>query len=124
MYGWRQLANSYDHNGLPIISNRWFPAANLDYYLARPKGINLFAIGDLSAIHKYSWINKERGGFQIGMDAIYITLSRDFKDPYDQFNPYFEKIIPLDTIRIRRSGHHVQNVFIYKMKDLKFIPEN
>jgi hypothetical protein len=124
MYGWRQLAESYNSDGLPIISHRWFPAANLDYYVAYPKGIKLFAIGDLSAIHKYAWINKERGGLQPGMDAIYITLSRDYKDPNEQFSSYFEKIIPLDTIHIERSGQHVENVFIYKMKGLLFIPEN
>jgi hypothetical protein len=124
MYGWRQLADSYQQDGYPIISHRWFPAANLDYYIAYPKGLKLFAIGDLSAVHKYAWINKERGGFQPGMDAIYITLSRDYKDPHGQFPSYFEQIIPLDTIRIKRSGQHVENVFIYKMKGLRLIPEN
>jgi hypothetical protein len=124
MYGWRQLGEAYPVEDLPIITHRWFPAANLDYYVGRPKGIDVFAIGELSEIHKYAWINRERGGLKPGMDAVFVTLSRDYKDPFERYQKYFEAIIPLDTIRISRSGYHVQNVFIYKMHNLQSIPEN
>lgn len=124
MYGWRQLGKKYKSNGLPIVSHRWFPAANLDYYVAKPNGLKVLAIGDLSSIHKYAWINKERGGFQEGMDVMYLTMSRDYKDPYDHYRNYFEEISPVDTIRITRSGKHVQNVFIYQMNNLLRIPQN
>ncbi len=124
MYGWRQLGEQYKSNGLPIISHRWFPAANLDYYVARPNELDVLAIGKLSGIHKYAWINKERGGFQLGMDAIFITLSRDYKDPFELYQSYFHEIIPLDTIQIYRRDKHVQNVFVYQLNDLLRIPEN
>ena len=124
MYGWKQLGRKYKDNDLPIIAHRWFPAANLDYYVARPGGIKLLALGELKNIHKYAWINKDRGGFELGMSAIYITLSRDYKDPVELYQSYFREIIPMDTIRINRGKDHVQNVFVFQLNDLQRIPEN
>jgi len=124
MYGWKQLGQKFKHGDLPIISHRWFPAANLDYYVARPNGIKVLALGELSNIHKYAWINKDRGGFELGMSAIYITLSRDYRDPVELYQSYFREIIPLDTIRINRGKKHVQNAFVYQLNDLQHIPEN
>lgn len=131
MYGWRQLSKKFtpiyredilnrEMGPKPIIlSYRWFPAANLDYYVACPNRTKVFAIGSLDRIHKYWWINEIRGGFKKGMDAYFITSSRDYHDPYELYNEYFETIIPRDTIHIYRSGEVVKNVFIYQMKSMK-----
>ena len=134
LYGWEQIGEGFtkifekdliarkmDKNAI-IISNRWFPAANLDYYVARPLGLKLLAIGPLEQIHKYHWINKERGGFLLGMEAYFITTSRDFTDPNGIYKPYFESIEPAGTIPITRCGKHVMNVFVYRMQGMKHIP--
>jgi hypothetical protein len=102
-----------------MISYRWFPAANLDYYVARPLKIRLLAIGSLERIHKYAWINQIRGGFRKGTDAYFLTSSRDFKDPVSLYKNYFAEIYPADTIPILRNGKIVKNVFVYHLKDLK-----
>ncbi|MCK4664849.1 MAG: hypothetical protein KAT68_18400, partial [Bacteroidales bacterium] len=105
-----------------IISYRWFPAANLDYYVALQLNKKVLAIGSLERIHKYAWINKKRGGFYKGMDAYFITTSRDFKNPYDLYENYFEKIEPADTIPIIRNSKNVKNFFVFRMIDLQRIP--
>lgn len=81
LYGWDQLKDKFEEiyksdinenrmtDDVVIISYRWFPAANIDYYVARPLGLKLFAMGKIERIHKYARINNFRGGFKKGMDA-------------------------------------------------------
>ncbi|NOX47459.1 MAG: glycosyltransferase family 39 protein [Chlorobi bacterium] len=136
LYGWEQISEGFTKifekdliarrmgENAVIISNRWFPAANLDYYVARPLGLNLLAIGDLGQIHKYHWINKDRGGFSLGMEAYYITTSRDFTDPNTLYKNYFESIEAAGEFPISRCGKHVMNVFVYRMQGMKRIPDS
>ena len=136
MYGWRQLGkkisplfekdiadNSMPENA-PIISWRWFPAAHLDLYVAKPNGKVVKAIGSLERIHKYAWMNKQRGGFPLGMDAYFITFSNDFEDPNKNIATYFEQVFPPDTIRLERSGAIVKEAYVYRLKNLIVIPTN
>ncbi len=136
MYGWRQLSDEFnlilmeeenDRNidpGSPFISSRWFPAANIDYYLARPHGLQVLGIGSLDALHKYAWMNEQRGGFRLGMDAWFLTLSRDFRDPGKIYAGYFDKIEVAHVIPVHRNGKHVMNAYFYYLKGLKVIPED
>jgi hypothetical protein len=128
MYGWRQAGEKFSRffaeESLKgnkedyIISHRWFPAANIDYYIASPDSIKVLGLGDLERIHKYAWINNYRGGFHKGMNAYYITHSRDFKDPLAYYGNKFEEIIPLDTIPVTRGNRIAQYFFIYRLKNL------
>jgi 4-amino-4-deoxy-L-arabinose transferase-like glycosyltransferase len=101
----------------PIVSTKWFPAANLDYYVAQPLRKNLFVIGDLEAIHKYFWINKSRGGLKKLTDAWFINMSNNYTDPQEAFGSVFLEIIPSDTIPIIRNNHIVKYAFIYKLRN-------
>nr|NQU92313.1 hypothetical protein [Bacteroidota bacterium] len=83
MYGWKQFSGKasaiidqdfYSGNmraDAPVISHRWFPAAHLDYCLAKPHGYNFLALGNLGQIHKYAWINRESPGLHEGSDAYF-----------------------------------------------------
>ncbi|MCK4568679.1 MAG: glycosyltransferase family 39 protein [Bacteroidales bacterium] len=134
MYGWRQLSGEFEQivekekelanidPMSPVISHRWFPAANIDYYLARPLGIDVLGLGGLDGLHKYAWITQYREGFIPGMDAWYVTVSRDFKDPVPMYGPFFENVELAYTIPIYRNGKHVMNAFIYYLKDMKKMP--
>ncbi len=134
MYGWRQLSSEFarvvEHEKelrnidpmSPVISHRWFPAANIDYYLARPLGIDVLGIGSLDGLHKYAWITKSRTEFTIGMDAWYITVSRDFRDPVPMYGPFFDQVEPVCTIPVFRNGKHVMNAFVYYLIDMKKLP--
>jgi hypothetical protein len=131
VYGWRQLrsefiplADNYEKAGLmpknaPIVSYRWFPAANYSYYAARGTGRYVMAAGDTSAIHKYIWINQLHGGFRLNSDAWYITSSRDFRHPRSFQDVYYEKILPPDTITIMRMGRPAYYFYVYRMKNLQ-----
>ncbi len=101
----------------PIIVTRWFPGAHLDYYVARPAGQNLIAIGDLKSLHKFAWINRERPGFYPGANAYYITSSRDFKDPNQLLSQYFRIIEEPVVVPMYKQNRHVQNFFVYRLKD-------
>lgn len=131
MYGWEQLGEKFktvreqqiEEGNMqlqdPIISYNWFPAAHLDYYVARPININVLAIGSLEKIHKYAWINKDRGGFYKEMNGWYITSSRNFKDPNESMKNYFSEIGTADTIYIYRNQKHIMNYYIYPLKNFK-----
>ncbi len=135
IYGWKQVGEAFGEirhrdlsNGLmevddPVISYRWFPAAHLDYYVARPAGIHVLAIGSLERIHKYAWINQQRGGFIPGMNAYFITTSRDYADPFELYDNYFETIVPADTIPIYRNRKTAGYAFVFRMYGLKKMPD-
>jgi hypothetical protein len=118
----RAEKNGEIHPNAPIIASRWFPAANLDMYIAKPTNRKLLAIGTMERIHKYAWINASRGGFYIGMDAWYITDDYDFICP-DKVSIYFETISLPDTLQIARNGEICKNVYVYKLKNMMELPE-
>jgi len=131
LYGWHQISekfalvrskvvkeDSIDVNA-PIISWRWFPAANIDYYVARPLGMKVLALGKFEDIHKYAWLNKSRGDFHTGTDAWFICTSRDFKDPSEIYGSCFKTIKMVEMIPVYRGRTNVMNAFIYTMKSLK-----
>jgi hypothetical protein len=134
MYGWRQLrekmpaiierdkrAGLMDTDAV-FVSFRWFPLANIDYYVARPLHKNMLAIGKLQDIHHYAWINKRRGGFRRNTDAYFITSGRDYKDPVSLYGSYFQSIEPCDTIPVLRGGRVAMYFFIYRMHKLRVLP--
>lgn len=135
MYGWRKISQpfgtiknqlekeGYIQKDAPIISQRWFPAAHIDYYVAMPNNTQVLGLGSLERIHKYAWINKKRGGFYKGMDAWYLAFDYDYVAP-DFLSSYFEFIIPTDTIKINRAGETAKTVYVFVLKDLKRIPQN
>ncbi|MCD4665033.1 MAG: glycosyltransferase family 39 protein [Bacteroidales bacterium] len=134
VYGWKQIGEGFSaimkrdlaENRISqesaIITYRWFPAANFDYYAARPNNYKVLALGKIEDIHKYYDINKYRGGFRLGMDAYYITTSRDFIPAEKVYGNFFEKIETPDTIKIYRRGNNVMNAFVFRMKKLKKLP--
>lgn len=128
MYGWDQLRDGFAAvrdealaEGLaseddPVFSWRWYPAANIDYYVTSPLGVRMLCVGPMEDIHKYRWINQERGGLQSGQDGWFITSSRDWRDP--SVMP-FGNVSDCDTVEVMRCGRHVYNFYIYRVEDLQ-----
>ncbi len=135
MYGWREIKPEFQEirkdaidKGVMqetdgMIALKWYPLANLDYYVAYPLGIDMYGFRDPSEIHKYAWINKERGDLQLGNDYWFLTESFDYYEPDRYLKPYFKDIVPIDTINIERCGKTAKYVFVYKLDDLKKIPQ-
>ena len=140
LYGWRQLGEKFapvaawdeEHflidKGSPIFTFRWFPAANFDYYVAKPSGRKVYALGSLERIHKYQWINRLRGDMKKDADAWYIALSDDYEDPVALYGNLFELVLPSDTIPIIRGHDTIRKAIIYKLinlkQDLSFTPRD
>ena len=135
MYGWRKIRPEFqsireemmekgemaESDGM--IALNWYPLANMDYYVAYPLGVDMYGFRDPSFIHKYAWINEERGGLELGGDYWFLTESFDYYDPDKYLKPYFKEIIPTDTITIERGGKTAKYVFVYMLKDLKKMPQ-
>ncbi len=131
LWGWKQLGEKFapiaawdeEHflidKGSPIFTFRWFPAANFDYYVARPSGRKVYALGSLERIHKYQWINRLRGGMKKDDDAYFIALSDDYEDPVKLYGNLFELVLPSDTIAIIRGKDTIRKAYIYKLINLK-----
>ncbi len=129
--GWRQLGQKFaavsDREarmgsmppGAPILTFRWFPAANFDYYVARPVHKYVYALGSLERIHKFQWINKERGDLREGSPAWYIALSDDYEDPRVLYGPMFDSIAAADTLYITRGRDTIRNAYLFRLKGLK-----
>jgi len=106
-----------------FVSYRWFPAANIGYYVARPFDRKVFCIGKPEDIHQYAWINTYNGGFRKDMDMYFITSSHDFKNPAELYAGYFNTIELSDTIPVIRDGTVTMNFFIYRLQKLKVLPK-
>jgi 4-amino-4-deoxy-L-arabinose transferase-like glycosyltransferase len=105
-----------------LAGNNWFPLANYDYYAASPIGMKVYGIGPLNRIHKYAWINQINGGFTLGMDAYYLTDSRDYHAPFGFFEDYFESVEAADTLQIFTGKKVVKRAFVFRLKNLQKIP--
>jgi hypothetical protein len=126
MYGWKQTRIKFqellakkgigenDYDRVKIISNKWFPAAHLDYYIAHPLNMELLVYGSLDQVHKYYWINKKRD--KNSADFIYfITTSLQYHDPETMVSDP-RQIVSRDTISIQRNGTVAKNIFIYGLE--------
>lgn len=130
MYGWRQLGEKFAdfreqkiaegvmNKDDGIVANQWFPLANLDYYVARPLGLRVMGLGWPEFLHKYLWINDERGGFHLGENYWFLSDSRYPKDPKTTYQWYFKEIELVGVIEIDRCGKPAKNFFVYTCKDL------
>jgi hypothetical protein len=130
LHGWKQLGEKFkpvaDRDirlgrmpaGAPILTFRWFPAANLDYYVAGPIQKKVYSLGTLTRIHKYYWIDKARGDLPKGTDAYYIALSNDYADPHERYGLLFDSIVSSDTLKMFRGRHLIWEAYVFRMYGL------
>lgn len=108
-----------------IITDYWFPAAHLEYYVAKPAQINFLAIGSLNNIHQYAWLNTYRRPLMTGQDAYYIAVSNYFDAPSPALINSFEKMDPSVIIPQYRHNIKVRNFYVYRLRGYKGgIPTN
>ena len=122
MYGWEKVALSIADflkkeklTHLPIVSDKWFPAAHIDYYIAHTNHMNVYGIGGLNAIHKYYWINKKLPSIDHKKNHLYITDSRNYRHPKKVYSKNYQKFQLLKTFPIKRNHETVKFVFLYKL---------
>lgn len=132
MTGWIQLQGAFDQTYQQdqeagrmqkdpvMLSYRWFPAANADFYLAHRLGMKVYVIGKMERMHKYFWINREEGSLKAGSDAYYLTFSNDRHNPDHLFGTCYQYIEPPDSVMFCRGGLVVKKAYIYRLKGLKY----
>lgn len=134
LYGWttcqkefQNIAKKYESESenemlrnSPVIASRWFPAANIEYYLRKDKERKIYCIGDTVDIHEYIWINKKNGELKPGSNAYYITSSRDFRPPTDTRVLSYETPFPPDTIKVYRCEKEVYSFYIYRLYGIDY----
>ena len=123
MFGWKQASELLSDFlkkekliNLPIVSNKWFPASHINYYIARPNHMNLYGLGELTNIHKYYWINKELPTIENYNEHLYITDSRNYRHPQEVYVNSYQEYKLLREFPIYRGGKVVKYVFLYWLK--------
>ncbi len=131
LYGWSDFKNDFKklkdadvqthqmNNDAVILSNKWFPAAHLDYYVAKPLHMKLYAFGPLFDIHNFAWLNKENGALKKGDDAYYISPSNYSSVPDSSLINSFSLTEPPVIIHQYRNKVPVRNFYVYRMKNFK-----
>lgn len=132
LYGWNSFEKAFEelrnkdiatHNmqaDAVIISNKWFPAAHLDYYVAQPLNMKLYAFGALFDIHNFAWLNKQKGAIKKGADAYYISPSNYSSIPDSIYKKLFSIVEAPVVIHQYRNKVAVRNFYVYRMKNYKY----
>ena len=126
MSGWASFGTQFkefrkfdDSSTRFIFSNYWFPAAHLDYYVARPAGMYVKAIGPLNDIHHFAWLNAKLPDLKEGEDAYYIAIS-NFNDPVPEAVLHsFRSVSEPVTISGFRNGRLARYFYVYRLSGYK-----
>ena len=135
IYGWKQAGQKIDsvHKDdiaqhimpadAPIIVNKWFPAAHIDFYIASLTRQQTYALGNLFDLHQYHWLNQYKKPLKQGDPAYFIIPSNLYKqEDIDQLKKNFTSISPPTVVPIFRSGAICKEYFIFRLKG--FVPNN
>jgi hypothetical protein len=129
MYGWNIAAEKIDSlvnideqkgempHDAEFISNKWYPAAHIDYYIARPLGKFVIGVGELNDLHHYEWLNEFRLTEHAFHDA-YCVFPSDYSCDVKKFYAgLFTSIDSVGTFPIYRSKKVCKYFSIYRLKN-------
>jgi hypothetical protein len=101
-----------------MVTHKWFPAGHLLFYVAAPLKMPLIAIGNLSDVHKFAWLNNNSNSpLEKGGDAYCIVPSNLPADPQFLYGAYFKEIQKPDTIAVITHGVTLRNFYVYRLKN-------
>ena len=108
---------------LLFVSNKWFPAAHVDHYVAAPLGKPLIGVGNIVDLHQYYWLNSQRPELHKGDSALCIVPSNY---PMILELSYYRDFNYIELLKIfysYRSGHMARFFRVYLLKDYKMEDE-
>jgi Dolichyl-phosphate-mannose-protein mannosyltransferase len=135
MYGWKNFAGEFDpwlkeqinsqqlSENIQIVAEKWFPASHLDFYVARPIGLKVIGVGEVTDLHQYYWYNKDRPVLQKGASAICIVPTNNQLNMEQTYLRYFSGSELLKTFESTRSGNLVRKFEVYLLKDYQMNDE-
>ena len=104
---------------LPLVVNKWFPGAHIDYYVARPLNRHVVGVGWVRDVHQYAWLNSERPPLKAGDAALCIVPSNYHQVLHDTYYNQFESIELRKVFYQYRSGKMSRYFIVYLMKGYK-----
>jgi hypothetical protein len=127
MWGWQEFERQFSayinqESEIPkgpllkIATNKWFPAAHIDYYVARPLNAVVIGIGSLKNLHHYAWLNKYRSVIKTGENALCIVPSNYPEDVEAAYKNQFKSIQLLKTFCLERNGSPAKYVSVYLLE--------
>lgn len=129
--GWRQFGDQFNKwqaeaeatgqlpAKLPLVCNKWFPAAHIEYYVARPANRLVYGVGTVNDLHHYLWLNHYRGGLAPGADALCIIPTNYYQDVNEAYGRYFQSVTPVHTFTGTRGGSVTRYFTVYLLKGYK-----
>ena len=132
MFGWNDFARSFEQiytanksmenhsDRTVVLSNKWFPLAHIEHYVAGPLRLPVFASGSLEDIHQYKWINEEQGGMQDSV-SVYVIIPSNYYFDIKEF-PILKEKVPaaIFTIPQKRNGEDARVFKVYYFKKDKY----
>jgi len=102
--------------GLSIVSNKWFPAAHIEYYVARPLGRPVVGVGWVIDLHQYIWLNLARPPLQPGDSALCIVPSNYPMALHESYYRDFTSIELRKVFYSYRGGRMSRYFIVYLLK--------
>lgn len=129
MYGWREAGIKIDSiilsdekmdlmdNDAQFVSTKWFPAAHIDFYIARPVQKFVIGLGGMNALHHYEWLNAYRVKGK-SLNEAYCVLPSDYGDNIKSlYGDKFKTIDSVTAIPIYRGNQVCRYFLLYRMKN-------
>lgn len=129
MYGWKEAGLKIDSlikadvtqqamkPKAPILINKWFPAAHIDFYIASVSGQQTYGLGDVFDLHHYYWLNQYKNPLKSGDDAYYIVPSNLYnEEAIEMIKRSFLSVSTPVIIPQLRGGKHCRNFLIYRCR--------
>lgn len=113
---WLELKDNEGYRSLKIVCNKWFPAAHLEYYVARPNHSAVVGIGRLNDLHNFAWLNKTGRDLKEGEDVLCIVPSNYPIDVAAEYQKQFLSVVPLQEFRGERGGKTTRFFIVYLLK--------
>lgn len=104
---------------LPIVSNKWFPAAHIEYYVARPLNRPVIGVGRVVDLHQYNWLNLERPTLQPGDSALCIIPSNYHMILHESYYRNFTSIDMVKVFYSYRGGKMSRYFTVYLLMGYK-----
>lgn len=120
LYNADRLSTSMPANA-PIVIDKWFPGAHLEYYFAQRTNQRIIGMGSLADLGQYYWSNKYELPLRTGDSAYYIIPSNLFEHhAFETITSQFNRFdIPL-VIRQTRNNLPCKTYYVFRLKG--FIP--
>ncbi|HEX5154758.1 MAG TPA: glycosyltransferase family 39 protein [Parafilimonas sp.] len=128
LYGWNDFEHQYNtwlqqqsnagyYKHLKFVCNKWFPAAHIEYYVARPIHTNVVGVGNLEDLHNFAWLNKTVNDLNKGEDALCIIPGNYSTNIEDAYQHQFPSITKLHRFTVLRNGKTARIFTLYLLKN-------